>query len=132
MGAIAEMTKDGDVYSDGMDSIVIRRVGSCIIGGHTLDMTGFPDSHVRAGHIIVQEVETDTWKPLAVEDGAYVSLPEGHKYRGVLRASISKEQPFAAILYEGEVNDKASPYPLTDSLKTALKSELPGLYFMHD
>ena len=132
MGAIAEMTKDGQVFSDGNDAIVIRRVGACIIGGRTLDMTGFPDKFVKAGHIIIHETETDTWKPLGVKDGAYESLPEGHTYEGVLRASKPADMAMASIMYEGEVNDIASPYPVTDSIRTALREVLPGLYFKHD
>lgn len=132
MGAIAEMTKDGQTFSDGMDSVVIRREGACIIGGRTLDMTGFPDKHVKAGHIIIRETATDTWKPLGVTNGAYNSLPEGHTYEGVLKASQPEDEPLASIMYEGEVNDIASPYPVTDAIKTALKTALPGLYFKHD
>ena len=132
MGAIAEMTRDGHSFSDGMDSVVIRRPGACIIGGRTLDMTGFPERDVKAGHIIIRETATDTWKPLGVTNGAYDSLPSGHTYQGVLRASKPADYALASIMYEGEVNDVASPYPVTDSLKTALKSVLPGLYFKHD
>ena len=126
------MTKQGEVFNDGNDSIVIRRVGACIIGGRTLDLTGFLEKVVKAGHILIREIETDTWKPLSVSNGAYNTLPTGHEYVGILKASISADMPFAAIMYEGEVNDVASPYPLTDALKTTLKAALPGLYFKHD
>lgn len=126
------MTQEGQTFSDGMDSVVIRREGASIIGGRTLDTSGFPDKQVRAGHIIIRETSTDTWKPLGVSNGAYTSLPEGHTYEGVMKASRPVDAPFAPIMYEGEVNDKASPYPLTDALKTALKAALPGLYFKHD
>ena len=126
------MTQEGKSFTDGNDAIVIRRPGACIIGGRTLDMTGFPDKQVKAGHIIIHETLTDTWKPLGVTNGAYNSLPEGHTYEGVLRASKSADDPLASIMYEGEVNDLASPYPLTDAIKTALKAALPGLYFKHD
>lgn len=132
MGAIAEMTQQGDVFSDGMDSVVIRREGASIIGGKTLDVTGFPDKFVRAGHIVIRETATDTFKPLGVSNGAYLTLPTGHTYEGVVKASKPVEQPFVSVMYEGEVNDIASPYPMTDDIKTALKSVLPGLYFKHD
>lgn len=132
MGAIADMTKDGRNFCDGNDAIVIRRAGACIIGGRTLDMTGFADKYVKAGHIIIHETATDTYKPLGVSNGAYISLPTGHTYEGVLRASVPADEPLASIMYEGEVNDLASPYPVTDAIKTALKSVLPGLYFKHD
>ena len=34
-------------------------------------------------------------------------------------------------IYAGEVNDVASPYPVSD-IKSDLKTALPGLVFMHD
>jgi len=34
-------------------------------------------------------------------------------------------------IYDGEVNDVASPYPVS-SIKSAMKTALPGLVFMHD
>ena len=132
MGVIAEMTKAGDVFSDGMDSVVIRNVVGEIIGGRTLDTTGFDGKTVRAGHIIICETDTDTWKPLPVKDGKYEALPEGHTYEGVMRSSRPKEEPLAPIMYAGEVNDVASPYPVSDELKSKLKEALPGLYFKHE
>lgn len=130
MGAIAELTKQGDAFNDGYDSIVIRRKGGCIIGGRTLDMTGF--TQVNAAHIIIREKSTDTYKPLGVSSGAYVTLPTGCEYKGVLTRSVSADKPFANIMYDGEVNDECLPYPLTDALRTALKTAFPSLYFMHD
>lgn len=132
MGAVANMTQKGKAYSDGMDAVVIRRRGACIIGGKTLDMSGFPDDFVKAGHIVIHETATDTYKPLGVSNGAYSALPTGCTYEGVVLASKPKETPIVSIMYTGEVNDNASPYPLTDSIKTALNSALPDLYFKHD
>lgn len=126
------MTQEGNVYSDGMDGIVIRSRGACLIGGRTLDMTGFPDKHVKAGHIVIHETATDTFKPLGVANGAYTALPAGHVYEGVVLASKPADKAFVSVMYTGEVNDKASPYPVTDAIKTALKEALPGLYFKHD
>ncbi len=130
MGAIAEMTKQGDSFNDGYDSIVIRRKGGCITAGRTLDMTGF--DKVRAGHIIIREKETDTYKPLGVSNGAFASLPDRCEYRGILTNLVTKELPFANIMYDGEVNDLCLPYPLTDSLRADLKTAFPSLYFDHD
>lgn len=132
MGAIAEMTQKGKEFSDGMDSVVIRRRGACLIGGKTLDMTDFPDDFVKAGHIVIHDTSTDTYKPLGVSSGAYSALPSGCTYEGVVLASKPKEEAFVSVMYTGEVNDNASPYPLTESIKTALKAALPGLYFKHD
>lgn len=119
-------------YSDGLDAVVIRRYTGGITGGRTLDMTDFPDESIRAGHIIICEDTTDTYKPLPVKDGKYQSLPEGTALVGVVVASKPKAKPFVAIMNVGEVNDVASPYPIDDTLRKALRDALPGLIFTHD
>ncbi len=130
MGAIADLTIQNEVFSEGFDSVVIRRPGGCIIGGRTLDLTGFAE--VKAGHIIIREKETDTYKPLGATDGAFDSLPEGCEYEGVLTRSVTAKEPLGNIMYDGEVNDLCLPCPLTDALRTALKAAFPSLYFKHD
>lgn len=120
------------VYSDGMDPVVIRRYIGGITGGRTLDMSDFPNDHIRAGHIIIYENATDTYKPLPIEDGKYQSLPEGTALVGVVVASKPKDKPFVAIMNVGEVNDVASPYPIDDTLRAKLREALPGLIFIHD
>lgn len=132
MGAIADLTDEEKILIDGNDSIVIRRMLSSTTGGRTLDMTGFPDRFIKAGHILIYEKATDTWKPMPVKDGAYDSLPSGHEYMGVCISTKPKERPFVGNMYAGEVNDIAMPYPLTDAMRTALKAALPQLVFTHD
>ncbi len=132
MSAIADLNKQGEVFNDGNDSIVIRHIVGSIIGGRTLDMSGFPESKVRAGHIIIRETASDTYKPLGVSGKEFAELPSGHEYKGVLIASVPADAPFAAIMYDGEVNDLAMPYAMTEAHRTALKEALPCLSFMHD
>lgn len=132
MGAIADLTNEEKVILDGNDSIVIRRLLSSTIGGCTLDMTGFPDKFIKAGHILIYETASATWKPMPVSNGAYSALPTGCEYKGVVIATKPADKPFVANMYAGEVNDVAMPYPLTDAMRTALKSALPQLVFTHD
>lgn len=131
MGAVADLNKEGINIDDGKDSIVIRQCIGCIIGGRTLDMTGFTDDYIRAGHVVIRDTQTDTYKPMPVSSGAYGSLPSNHEYVGVVVCSKPKDEPFVAIMYNGEVNDKAVPYPV-DSIKSAMKTALPTLTFLHD
>jgi hypothetical protein len=79
--------------------------------------------------VIIRETATGTYKPLGVSEGAYVTLPEGSEYAGVATATKSVKEPLVGIMYSGEVNDEASPYPVTDELKAALKSAIPTLTF---
>lgn len=96
-------------------------------------MTGFTDDVVKGGHIIIRSTTDETdYRPMPVSNGAFGTLTTGFEYAGILVRSVTKKDPRAAIQYDGEINDKAMPYPLTDTLKTALKAALPSLYFMHD
>lgn len=119
----ASLNRETVVVSDGVDSMVIVQCLADIPGGRTLDVTGVDTEakYIRAGHIIVQNDTTKVFSPLGVKDGAYVSLPAGHSYAGVLKASVFVKDPRAAILTMGQVNAAASPYPVTGAIKEGLR-----------
>lgn len=128
-----DLTKTA-TYGMGHDSIVVRHFGDNIKGGKVLDVTGFSNVDViKAGHVIIKETATETYKPMPVSNGAYASLPNGHVYVGILEASIATDEPFASILIAGEVNDspKVLPYDIT-SIKAAFKAAVPTINFDHD
>lgn len=132
MVGTANLANEIEQFSNGLDPIVIRKVGSRIIGGRTLNVEDYTEKLIKAGHVIIQsKTDENEFKPMPVKDGAYDALPDGYKYAGVLVRTILKDMPLAAIQYDGEINDKACPYPV-DSIKAAIKAELPSLYFMHD
>lgn len=118
-------------FGFGNDPIVIRKYIAGIQGGKVLDLTGFVGDYIRAGHIVIRDTEKDVYKPMPVSDGAYGSLPEKHEYVGVVAATKSAKEPFVSIMYNGEVNDVASPYSI-DTIKAALKTAIPTLVFKHD
>lgn len=118
-------------FGFGNDPIVIRKYIAGYQGGKVLNVTGFSQDFIRAGHIIIRNTTTDEFFPLNVTDGAYVALPSGCEYVGVATSTKSKSEPFVGIMYSGEVNDVASPYPVA-SLLSALKTALPTLVFLHD
>ena len=133
MGAKADLVNEQETILTGMDSIVIRNYLGGIMNGRTLDMTGFKQSVIKAGHIVIRNTKNDTYKPMPVNSAgtAYESLPGDHEYVGVVVCSKPADKPFVGIMYAGEVNDVASPYPI-GSIKTALKTALPQLTFLHD
>lgn len=118
-------------FGFGTDPIVIRNYVAGIKGGKVLDVDGFSEEYIKAGHVIIMETATETYKPMPVKGGAYDSLPSGHEYVGVAYATKSTKEPFVAIMYAGTVNDKACPFPV-DGIKAALKTALPTLVFNHD
>lgn len=133
MGAIVELSRQEREILSGMDSIVIRNYIAGIIGGCTLDMSSFKQGVIKAGHIVIRDTNSGTYKPMPVNSNgkAYESLPGSHEYVGVVVCSKPADEPFVGVMYAGEVNDVASPYPI-DGIKDELKNQLPMLVFKHD
>lgn len=126
----ADLNKTSAEVNDGLDSIVIVKDLGDVPGGRTLDVSGVAADVevIKSGHILIKEDKTKVVKPLGVTGGAYQSLPSGHSYLGVLKASVLKKDPRAAILTMGQVNAAASPYPVTAAIKTGL----PRIEFLYD
>lgn len=132
MGAKINLANASESISFGIDNVVIRRLGGTILGGRALDVEGFNEPVIKAGHIIIQSEEDETiYRPMPVADGKYASLPKKFHYAGVLVSSVLTDKAAASIMYEGEVNDIASPYSI-DEIRGALKTALPTLVFLHD
>lgn len=113
------------------DTIVIRKHISDMEGGRTLDCTGFPNKVVKAGHVIIK-LASGNYAPMPItENNVYGSLPSGASYAGILYRSVSVENPSASILTNGEVNPKATPYPM-DDIMAAFKAACPFIQFESD
>lgn len=128
--AKANLNREGLEVHMGNDDIVIVRCLADIPGGRTLDVSNLPTGTkvVQAGHIIIKDGEN--WKPMPVNtkgDG-YASAPSGSTYVGVLKMTVTTEDPRAAIMTQGQVNAAASPYPVT----AAIKNALPRIEFLFD
>lgn len=106
--------------------VVIRKAVGVITGGKVLDVSDWSEDFILAGTVIV--TDGSTYKPLSVTDDAYGSLEDGYEYAGVLVTAVSVSEPLGSILYSGEVNDEAVPYPITDDIKTGL----PLISWQHD
>ena len=116
----------------GFGNEVIRSFIDTIKGGVVLDVTDFTENEIKAGHIIIRDSETQkNYKPMPLSGNAYDSLPAGYEYCGVLIHTIAKDEPFAAVLTIGEVNEKLIPYPIT-SIKSAFKSAVPTINWAQD
>lgn len=105
-----------------LDHVVIVQMIECApLGGRVLDVEGFKPETIRAGHVIIRSQE-GVYKPMPVNSAgtAYDSLPGSHTIVGVCYASIRRSKPSATIMVRGSVNEVASPYPVTEEIKTAL------------
>ena len=127
----ANLSNEREQIVFGDDSIVIQKYISGIKGGRTLDVTGFTDKVIKAGHVIIRKDSDGIYKPMPVANDAYTALPEGYSYAGVLYRSIRTAKPFASIMTWGEVNDVAKPYDMT-AILAAFKTDCPHIDFIKD
>lgn len=109
----------------GFDSIIIQKDLADVPGGVTLDVTGYEGDTILSGHVLIKDSEGAV-KPLGITSGAYDDLEQGDAVYGILKYSISKSQPFAAVLLIGTVNagaaEKLVGAPYTSDIKSALKN----------
>lgn len=128
--ATANLNREGIKVHMGNDDIVIVKCLADLPGGRTLDVSGLSSDTkvVKGGHIIIKDSENLKPMPLNAQGNGYGSLPSGCSYVGVLKATVTKEDPRAAIMTQGQVNAAASPYPVT----TAIKNALPRIEFLYD
>lgn len=137
----AELNNEKEQIISGNDDVVIQKYISGIKGGRTLDMEGFTDKMVKAGHVII--TKDGVYKPMPVTPATaavgdspatpagYGTLPTGYSYAGVLYRTIPASKPFASIMTWGEVNSECIPYPMT-SILTAFKAACPHIDFIKD
>ena len=124
-----DLTPNKNQVVFGDDSIVIQKYISGIKGGRTLDVTGFAEKVIKAGHVII--VKDGKYMPMPVSGSAYAALPDGAAYAGILYRSILAAKPAASIMTWGEVNAVAVPYAM-DSILTAFKTACPHIDFIKD
>lgn len=103
----ADLSRSFSVDTSG-DSVVIQEQLEVIPGGRTLDVTGVTAEALKAGHVLIEETATGNIKPLGITSGAYVTLPTGHTYKGILYTTILTAKPLASILVRGTVNEEAA------------------------
>lgn len=107
------------LVDDGKSALVIVKDNGDIPGGKTLNATDFALDIIPAGTPILKTTAGD-YVPLGVTSSAYDSVPSGAVCVGVLKASIRKSNPQAAILVAGVVNEAVCPAPYTAALKAKI------------
>lgn len=129
--AVANLRNDPTGIITGNDNIVIVNHFDGIRGGLTLDVTGFTQKIINAGHVIIKD--GDKYKPMPLNENgdAYGVLPDSASYVGYLVASIPTNRPFAAIMTRGTINPKAAPFSM-DTILAAIKTALPLIDYQED
>lgn len=129
--AVANLRNDPTGIITGNDNIVIVNHFDGIRGGRTLDVTGFTQKIINAGHVIIKDKDKYKPMPLNEKGDAYGALPTGASYVGHLVASIPTNRPFAAIMTRGTINLKAAPFNM-DAILAAIKTALPLIDYQED
>ena len=128
MKPTANLNRNKEFVDDGNDSIVIVNDLGDIPGGRTLDVSGFSPfvRHFRAGHIIIQ-LQNGEYAPMPLDGMAYDSLPSNATYVGVLKHSVTYDDPRAAIMTMGQVNAAACPFPIDSDIAEGM----PNIQFLY-
>lgn len=116
--AVANLVKEGTQVNPSRDSVAIVRILDAVRGGGALNVTGFADEFVEAGHVIIRE--GGDYKPLGVTGTAYKALTAGQTFVGVLINTTLASVSDAGILTQGTVNPEACKYKPTPAVLTGL------------
>lgn len=130
--AIWNLHEEGQTLDTTKDRVVIKDLFESKRGGAVLDFTGFPNTVLYAGHVIIRNNTTGDFAPMPVAGSAYAALPVGYTVDGVLISTITVKTPRAGIMYRGVVNPVAAPYPFTAAQITALQSNSRFIGFHAD
>lgn len=102
------------------DNIVIVKCLEDIPGGKALDVTGWPHTTIPAGHPIIKDDDGE-YKPIALNVGGdAIDATKAAKTVGILVGTILTEQPAAAIMVRGTVNEAAAVYTIPAGCKAPL------------
>lgn len=126
--ATANLNREKIELNDGLDCIVVVQSLSEIPGGRTLDVSEVTEDIIKSGHILVIDDKTKAVSPLKIASGKYEAVGAGKTVYGVLKATVLKRNPQAAIITAGQINVAASPAPVTDEIKEAL----PRIGFLYE
>jgi hypothetical protein len=115
-----------------LDNVIIKKVVHDIPGGKTLNTTGITDEVLKCGQVIIVQTSTGAHKPLGITSGAYVALPAGHTYKGILIATILAKKPLASVMLAGDVNEGAVINYGLPAIPTEAKTVLTQILFTKD
>ncbi|MBS9774587.1 MAG: hypothetical protein KGV59_05455 [Tenacibaculum sp.] len=120
--ATVDLVKKRQTVNTDNDTIIIVDCFETVRGGRTLDVEGFPNKVIVAGHPIIKD--GDVYKPMAI-DGS-----NGDKAVGILISSVSVEKPLGAIMVRGSVNVGAFTETTTIEIPESVKTKLNLINFV--
>lgn len=118
----------------GFDSIIIVKDLTDIPAGVTLDVTGETRDTIPGGSVLIHNTVTGVVKPLGItgsNNDTYASLDTNEEYYGILKYSVLKSEPFAAVLRAGTVNAGAAAKAVGAAITDTIKAGLPRIDFIY-
>jgi hypothetical protein len=118
----------------GFDSIIIVKDLTDIPAGVTLDVAGESRDTIPGGSVLIHNTVTGAVKPLGItgsNNDTYASLDTNEEYYGILKYSVLKSEPFAAVLRAGTVNAGAAAKAVGAAITDTIKAGLPRIDFIY-
>ena len=129
--SVANLNYEGKEIG-GFDSIIIQKDLTDVPAGVTLDVTGVTADVIPGGTVLKVTTATGAVAPLGqTTPGTYDSLSAGEAYYGLLKYSVLKTQPFAAVLRAGTVNAGAAANAVGAAITDTIKAGLPRIDFIY-
>ena len=129
--SVANLNYEGKEIG-GFDSIIIQKDLTDVPAGVTLDVTGVTADVIPGGTVLKVTTATGAVAPLGqTTPGTYDSLSAGEAYYGILKYSVLKTQPFAAVLRAGTVNAGAAANAVGAAITETIKAGLPRIDFIY-
>ena len=100
-------------FQGGNDSVAIKKYIHGKEGGAVLDVTGFPDDYIHAGHGVIKDGKV--FKPQPVDGSAH------DKLIGVVVSTTSKETPSVGVMTIGVINNNTLKYKFNADSLAALQ-----------
>lgn len=129
MAQVVELTNTREQVDFGNDAIVCPLFISGIRGGRSVDINGLTEKYIKAGHVVLFDINKKEYKLMPVTGTAYGTKPENTKYVGVVYKTVPASDPRVSIMTAGEVNSVAAPYPMT-TIQAAFEGECKGITFV--
>lgn len=124
-----EMTRSSQI--GGFDSVVIVRDDCDVPCGVALDVSGYSQPVIHAGHLLAKNQESGEVFPLNVDGGAYEALPSNCVYYGINKSSVLKSLAACAVLVDGTVNAAAAAQLIGAEYPEAALKAIPQVEFLY-
>lgn len=129
---IIQNSTSGKYYPMPIEQAVTYTVKTVVTGASVKGLyTKSGSTYLACGDADVAIEGTTYYEKTVATDYTYAALPDGHVYKGILVASISKDLAMGSIMTIGQVNSEAVPFSMT-AIASAFATACPHIEFIKD